>query len=101
MKVKFLEAREVADGEGVVYQRFKAGQVYELSTASARHWINRSAALEVQGRAEKPVAKLVKSPDTKPEAKPDAGLTHPTFPKRGRGRPRSVLPPAPASNKPK
>ena len=101
MFVKFLEAREVADGEGVVYQRFKAGCVYELSTASARHWINRSAALEVQGRAEKPAAKPGKSPDTNPEAKPDAGLTHPTSPKRGPGRPRSVLRPVPASDKSK
>jgi len=86
MKVKFLEDREVADGEGVVYQRFKAGQVVELSNASARHWITRNAALEVQGSTKTTVTPVVVSP---------------TFPKRGRGRPRSVSPLAPASDKPK
>ncbi len=94
MNVKFLEAREVCDGEGIVYARFKAGHVYELSTASARHWINRAAAVEVQGRA-KPEVK----PDIKSEEKAEAAeetvevataQVSPTSPKRGRGRPRSV-----------
>ncbi len=94
MKVKFLEAREVKDGLGVVIQKFKAGQVTELSTASARHWINRNAAVEVAG-----IARIVKEPeaakdapdDDKPEAAP--AVADPTSPKRGRGRPRSVLRP--------
>lgn len=44
MKIKFLEAREVLDGDGAVTQKFRAGQVVELSNASARHWINRGVA---------------------------------------------------------
>ncbi len=49
--IKFVEDKSVLDGEGNVTSKFKSGQVVELSTASARHWLNRGAALEVQARA--------------------------------------------------
>ncbi len=49
MKIKFLEAREVLDGDRVVIQKFKAGQVVEMSNASALHWINRGAAETIGG----------------------------------------------------
>lgn len=52
LKIKFVEAREVLDGDGVVIQRFKVGQVVELSNASARHWLNRGAALDVRAEAQ-------------------------------------------------
>ena len=96
MKVKFLEAREVKDGLGVVIQKFKVGEIAELSTASARHWINRSAAIEVQA-----IAQVVKEPEAaktfadigKDKVGAAPVVADPTSPKRGRGRPRSVLRP--------
>ena len=88
MFVKFLEYREMEDGEGVVYEKFKAGQVYELNTASARRWITRNAAVEVKGRA-KPEGKPVAKPEGKPVAKPADGAVHPTSPKSGKGKRRS------------
>ena len=102
MKVKFLEAREVRDGEGVVIQKFRAGQVIELSTASARHWINRGAALDVQAAAQAArEAEKVESTEEKVETveeKGDAtdGTVNPTPPKRGRGRPPSASRPVQA-----
>ena len=49
IEVEFLVDREVTDGAGKVIARFKAGQVYELSNASAHRWIKRHAAKLVQG----------------------------------------------------
>ena len=107
MQVKFVDAQEVRDGEGVVIQKFKAGQVAELSAASARHWINRGLALDVRAAAQearearKVTAEAVaeegdsaESADPSVEAAPAPGVAtakaSPTPPKRGRGRPRSV-----------
>ncbi len=96
-KIRFVDAQEVKDGEGVVYQKFKAGQVVELGNASAMHWLSRGMAVEVQGGSQ-PVVQLVQSgTDAKPESEPP--VVSPTFPKRGRGRPRSVSVPDPASDK--
>ncbi len=83
-KIRFVDAQEVKDGEGVVIQKFTAGQVVELGNASAMHWLSRGMAVEVQGASQITVAPVVVSP---------------TFPKRGRGRPRSVSAPDPASDK--
>lgn len=41
VKVRFLTDRTVQDGSGTT---FKAGEVHELSEASARHWIDRKVA---------------------------------------------------------
>jgi hypothetical protein len=54
-KIKFIEDCEV-EAQGQVLQSFKAGQVVELSHASARRWIRRNKAVEVQGGAAKPAA---------------------------------------------
>lgn len=51
IKIKFLEAQEVEDGEGIVIERWRAGQVVELNNASARFWLNRGLALDVQAVA--------------------------------------------------
>ncbi len=101
MQVKFVDAQEVRDGEGVVIQKFKAGQVAELSTASARHWINRGLALDVQAaaqevrEAQKATAEAAaESEDPAVEAATAAEVStpvaNPTPPKRGRGRPPSA-----------
>ena len=104
INVKFLGAQEVEDGEGIVIQRFRAGQVIELTNASARFWLSRGLALDVQDaardtrlaaedaaekkpEAEKPEAVESGTADAKPEA---AATVNPTSPKRGRGRPRSA-----------
>lgn len=44
MRVKFNLDRTTKDANP---QTFKAGEVYELPDASARHWINRGVAEEV------------------------------------------------------
>ena len=109
MQVKFVDAQEVRDGEGVVIQKFKSGQVVELNAASARHWINRGLALDVRAAAQevrearKTAAEAAaeegdsaESEDPAVEAAPAPAekvsmpVANPTPPKRGRGRPRSV-----------
>jgi hypothetical protein len=67
IRVEFTEDRRVLDHTGEVIESFKAGQVVALSEASARHWLSRNVAFEVQGRAR---AKPEPSPDTKPEPAP-------------------------------
>ena len=67
IEVKFLEAAEVKDGGGVVIQAFKAGQVKEMSNASARHWINRGIAFDVQAAAR--AAREAKQPEETAEPK--------------------------------
>jgi hypothetical protein len=43
-RVRFVEDRDVLDGAGRVTASFRAGEVYELSDASARRWVRRSVA---------------------------------------------------------
>ncbi len=101
MQVKFVDAQEVLDGEGVVIQKFKAGQVIELSTASARHWINRGLAIDIRSavqeeRATRKAAAEEAAVESDPveKAEPAAEVATvvpiPMSQKRGRGRPRSV-----------
>ncbi len=61
MKIKFLTDRQVV-AQGKVVEKFKAGQVKELSDASAYHWLNRGVA-EIYAKPVKP----------KPEAPEEAG----------------------------
>ena len=56
-KVKFTEDCSV-EAQGEIVQRFKAGEVVEMSMASARHWINRNKADEIQGKSAGVQAKL-------------------------------------------
>ena len=59
-KIKFLETQTV-EAQGVVTQTFNAGEVYELSMSSARRWLRRNVATEVQGSV-KPAPKKRKKP---------------------------------------
>lgn len=92
MQIKFTqdcEVEGVVKGERKVVARFKAGEVKEMSSASARHWMNRNKAVLFQGAAKKA--------DPTPEAAPAVEE------KRGPGRPKkaaSSSAPAPASDKP-
>ncbi len=103
IEVKFGDAQEVRDGEGVVTQSLKAGQVVEMNNASARYWINRGMALDVRAAAqdarqeakaaeEDAVADAPVEPEKPAEVKAEVktGDVDPTLPKRGRGRPRSA-----------
>lgn len=47
MKVRFIEDRKVLDGAGRVIRSFSAGEEYDLAPASARRWLRRNAAVEV------------------------------------------------------
>ena len=49
MKIKFMEDREVW-AQDVCVQAFKAGEVYELTSSSARRWLRRGLATEVHGK---------------------------------------------------
>lgn len=46
-KIRFVADRVVKDHNGRIIDRFKQGQVVELSDASARHWLNRQIAVLV------------------------------------------------------
>ncbi len=56
MKIKFLVDRKVLDHNRKVVESFRAGQVKELSEASAHHWLNRNVA-EIYVKPLKVVAK--------------------------------------------
>ena len=88
MKVLFAEDTEIRDHLGRVEQSFRAGEVVELSTASARRWIRRNRATEFVG-APKIVLKAPPAPPTK------GG--HGASPDSGKGKLPSASPPAPAS----
>ncbi len=91
-KIRFVDAQEVLDGEGIVIQKFRAGQVVELSNASAMHWLSRGLALDV--RAEAQAAREAKAAEPDEEKVEVVAAVNPTSPKRGRGRPPSASRPA-------
>lgn len=70
MKVKFTKDEVVEDHLGNIVQSFQAGEVVELSTASARRWIRRNSAFEFYGES-KPEA--VKEPEPHPTEKAASG----------------------------
>lgn len=74
-KVRFNIDRNV-EAQGEIVQRFKAGEVYELSATSARRWIRRGVATEVQGSAKKPAAPKSK-PKVEEKPKPAVGERKP------------------------
>ncbi len=106
IEIKFLEAQEVKDGEGIVIEKWRAGQVVELNNASARFWLSRGLALDVRAAArearearllaaEKPpgwdVIKAAPADAKEPEAiekKPEvaSGVVNPTSPKSGKAK---------------
>ena len=111
IKVKFLESVEVPDGEGIVIESFRKGQVIELKNASARYWTIRGIAEDVKAAArearlaaeeeaatEKPEAETVDAAKEKAEAvkpaekvaAPVAAKVNPTSRNSGKGKPRSA-----------
>ncbi len=69
IKVKFLESVEVPDGEGIVIESFRKGQVIELKNASARYWTIRGIAEDVKAAArEARLAAEEEAATEKPEA---------------------------------
>jgi hypothetical protein len=71
MKIRFFEAQDVY-AQGKIEQQFKAGQVVELSDASARHWLSRNMAEVVGGKNAEAEA---------PKAPEDSGPDHPVVEK--------------------
>ena len=79
-KIKFINTQTV-EAQGEIVQTFNAGEVYEMEVSSARRWLRRNMATEVQGKAapkksqpevEKPVVK----PKRKYVRKPPITATH-------------------------
>ena len=66
MRIRFNEDRDVRDHLGVVVQSFRAGEVVELSTASARHWLNRNAAELVRDTTPLGKGEVAKKPPANP-----------------------------------
>jgi hypothetical protein len=56
MRIKFLVNRDVV-AQDVVVQSYKAGEIYEMEVPSARRWIRRQLAVEVQGAVTPPKKK--------------------------------------------
>ncbi len=84
--IKFLEAQEVKDGEGVIIKSFRKGQVVELNNASARFWLTRSLAVDVQAEARvKREAGETKAAEAK-AAPAKVGKVNPTSPKSGKAK---------------
>lgn len=52
IKVRFLADREVKDHNGQVIAYHKTGQVKVFSENSARHWLSRGLAEEIEGAAQ-------------------------------------------------
>lgn len=73
MQVKFLREERVLDGNRNVVQHFLAGQVVELSTASAQRWIRREAAVRVNASVPlvSPRAEVMPKPPAAETAMPD------------------------------
>jgi hypothetical protein len=69
MRIRFTQDRTTKEA---VPQTFKKGKSYDLSEASARHWLNRNVAIEAADEPE---------PEPKPKAKaPTPPATSPTPP---------------------
>lgn len=90
MRIRFLEDREVKDHNGLVVESFRAGEVVELSTTSARRWLKRNAAQQVADDA--PIGpKEVPAPD--PPLSVRTGESRDSGPEQQ----RYASPPAPVS----
>ena len=100
IEIKFLEAQEVKDGEGIVIERWRVGQVVELNNASARFWLSRGLALDVQAvarekreakEAEKKTESVAvvdaKEPEaTEKKSEVASAVVNPTSPKSGKAK---------------
>lgn len=77
MRIKFIEDRDV-EAQGEIVDSFKAGEIYELSASSARRWIRRKAAVEVQGSVKpaRPKSRPKRKPAVKKAASEEKALPH-------------------------
>lgn len=62
MKVKFLKTSVIKDEHGIVVESFEEGKEYDLKAPSARRWIRRNVAVEVEEKVEKPKPKAEPEP---------------------------------------
>ena len=74
MLVKFLRDVNVRRGDGSIESEFRAGEVRELRIDSARHWINRLAALEVRADEAKAGETAPDPPTVPQDPEPDRTL---------------------------
>ena len=65
-KIKFINTQTV-EAQGEIVRTFNAGEVYEMEVSSARRWLRRNMATEVQGKA---VPKKSQSEAAEPVVKP-------------------------------
>lgn len=70
VKVKFSETRTVKDAS---HKTFEAGKTYEMSEASAEHWIKRGVAVEVGSEV---LAHVERPEPKKPDVKLEPLPTH-------------------------
>jgi len=86
-KIQFLSTQTV-EAQGEIVRTFNAGEVYEMEIASARRWLRRNMATEVQGSVKpapkkseamaKPKRKYVrKAPITSTKAAPESDDSDP------------------------
>ena len=68
MKIRFTEDR-IVEAQGEVVQRFAKGEVYELESSSARRWLRRNVATEVQGSLKPTTTKSADKPEAAPKKK--------------------------------
>ncbi len=95
MKVRFIEDREVTDGAGRVIRSFSAGEEYDLAPASARRWLRRKAAVEVNAaEAVEPEPEVTAEENEPGEAE---SQPEPTGSEAGEDQPSSSPQAAPAS----
>ncbi|MHC4866783.1 MAG: hypothetical protein ACYTEX_22115 [Planctomycetota bacterium] len=82
MRIRFLETRLVKDGSGTTFEK---GEIYDLPTASAEHWLRRGVAEKVAGRPKKIVETAAVTPSETAQgvAAASAPRVVPLAPKKG------------------
>ncbi len=84
MKIKFLETRLVKDDTGTTFVK---DEVYDLSEASAKHWISRGVAVKAGPASKATVPKV------------ETATVHPPETTQSRNVPLRRSPPAPLTTK--
>lgn len=72
IKVRFLAERIVRDHDNQIIDHFKPGQVKVFSENSARHWLSRGLAEEIEGAAQETRRGKRKAPEAE-ASDPDSG----------------------------
>ena len=75
MRVRFLEDREVRDGQGRLLAAYQVGDEVKLPLASARRWLRRGVAeaVDLAGSAPEASARVPSSGDPLPGESPGSG----------------------------